>query len=390
MKSFDDIFHSLHADYSPQSRTLIDLGILLSKAYFVLGNEKFQAYTQLEINDSVLHAKNPLIKGLIKELSNINCEKSKSFIVKSEGIERFIKDIKSLELESAKPFIEDSFYKSFNFAELKAQLLYLVYTSREGIIRLKQKQIIDHIAQLNQKEERLEYLDLLVKQMKKSRNQYDEVQYTSLIKFIDCELTKWKRVVEDSMDIKGFDSTEELHDYLVAMIRNQLEYQIRFSDGYENFWKIKGQKKIQKKENQFYPYIKSIIEPICQQRDIHICHENIVANGRIDLCFSHRELKVCMEIKKAHYEDAAVAINHHFTEYLYNQNTDHGIYLILWYRSDQYKQPRNYHNLDEMKADIDIENNNYQYQIMGIDCSKPQCEKEEDHLENSHLEYDEV
>lgn len=390
MKSFDDIFHTLQEDYKPQSRTLIDLGILLSKAYFVLGNEKFQEYIKLEMNDSVLHANNPLIEGLIQELSDVNCEYSGSFIVKSEGIERFIKDIKSLELESGKPVIEESFYKSFNFAELKAQLLYLVYTSREGLIRLKQKQIMDHVAQLNQKEERLEYLDSLVHKMKTNVNQYDEVQFTTLVKFIDCELTKWKRVVENSLDIKGFNSTEELHDFLVAMVRDQLEYQIRFTKGFKHFWKKKDQMMIQKKENQFYPYIKSILEPACQLRDIHICHENIVSNGRIDLTFSHRELKVCMEIKKAHYKDTLEAINHHFTEYLYNQATDHGIYLILWYQSEEYKQPRNYHSLDEMKADFDIENNNYQYQIMGIDCSKPHCPEVDIEVNKSHLEHEEV
>jgi len=389
MKSFDDIFHSLQEDSKPQSRTLIDLGILLSKAYFVLGNEKFQEFIKLEIKDSVLNANNPLIEGLIQELGAIKCENSGSFIVKSEGIERFIKDIKSLELESKKPLIEDSFYKSFNFAELKAQLLYLVYASREGLIRLKQKQIIDHIAQLDHKEERLEYLDSLVHQMKKNENEYDEVQYTSLIKFIDCELTKWKRVVENSMDIKGFNSTEELHDFLVALVRDQLEYQIHFTKGFKHFWKKIGQKMIQKKENQFYPYIKDILEPACHARGIQICHENILANGRIDLTFSHRDLKVCMEIKKAHYEDTMEAINHHFTKYLYEKGTNHGIYLILWYKSDQFKEPRNYHNLEEMKRNIDIENNNYQYQIMGIDCGKPLC-PEEDIQEKNQLEYEEV
>lgn len=386
MKSFDDIFHTVQEDYKPQSRNLIDLGIVLSHAHFVLGNKKFQELIKLKINDSVLQDNNPLIPRLIQELSEIDSEDTGSFIIKSEGIERFIKDIKTLELESNKSIIEDSFYKSFNFAELKAQLLYLVYASREGLIKVKQKQIIDHIAQLNHKEERLEYLDSLLNVMKKNKNEYDEVQYTTLVKFINCELTKWKRVLANSKDIEGFNSIEELHDFLVAMVRDQLEYHIHFSKGFKHFWKKDDQQMIQKKENQFYPYIKSILEPACHARGIQICHENILANGRIDITFSYNGLNVCMEIKKAHYEDTMEAINNHFTQYLYDKLSNHGIYLILWYKTDLFQEPRNYHTLEEMKADINIENNNYQYQIMGIDFSKPHSLDVDIQMKRSHIE----
>ena len=166
MKSFDDIFNSLHKNFKPQSRTLIDLGILLSKAYSILGNEKFKKYTRFQKNNSVLHTQNQIIKGLINELGEVDFDNSCTYKVKSEGIERFINDIKTLELESEKTVIEEAFIKSFNFGELKAQLLYLVYTSREGLIRLKKKIVLSRIAELDSKEERLEYLDSLVESMK--------------------------------------------------------------------------------------------------------------------------------------------------------------------------------------------------------------------------------
>ncbi len=373
MKSFDDIINSLHVDFRPQSRTLIDLGILLSKAYSVLGNEKFKEYTRFQKNNSVLHTQNKIIKGLINELSEVDIDSSCTFKVKSEGIERFIKDIRTLELESQKGEIEEAFIKSFNFGELKAQLLYLVYTSREGLIRLKKKMVLGRIAELDDKDERLEYLDSLITQMKKNDNHYDEVQYTSLIKFIDCELTKWTRVVENANDFKSFSSNQELHDFMVDMIRNKLEPSIRKEMGFQNFWRDKNMSS-QTKENEFYPYIKSVLEPLCNNRNISIESENVVANGRIDLTFSSCSFKVCMEIKKAHRKDAVEAVNTHFTDYMGQQKAEYGIFLLLWYKCESnFEKPKQYHDLNEMIADIVIESDDNQYQILGIECTKPNC-----------------
>lgn len=373
MKSFDDIFNSLHQDFKPQSRTLIDLGILLSKAYTVLGNEKFMDFSRFQKNNSVLNTQNRIIQGLIKELGEVKSENSSIYMVKSEGIERFIKDIKTLELESEKPSIADSFMKSFNFGELKAQLLYIVYSSREGLIRLKKKMILNQIADLDDKNERLKYLDSLVAKMRETDDFYDEVQYTSMIKFINCELTKWQRVVENSIDFRSFSSNEELHDFVVDIVRNGLEPKIRNDKGFLKFWRDR-EMKAQTKENEFYPYIKSILEPLCYNRNISICSENVVTNGRIDLTFSSCSYKVCMEIKKAHHKDAVEAINTHFTEFMDSQGSEYGIYLLLWYKCESYfKKPKKYHDLHEMIGDIVIESDHHQYQLLGIECTKPNC-----------------
>lgn len=373
MKSFDDIVNSIHEDFKPQSRTLIDLGILLSKAYAVLGNEKFNQYTRFQKNNSVLHTQNQIIKGLINELGEVDIDNSCTYKVKSEGIERFIKDIKSLELESQKADIEEAFMKTFNFGELKAQLLYLVYTSREGLIRLKKKMVLSRIADLDDKDDRLDYLDSLITQMKKNNNHYDEVQYTSLIKFIDCELTKWQQVVENSSNFKSFSSNQELHDFMVEMLRNKLEPSIRKEGGFLNFWRDKDMKS-QTKENEFYPYIKSILEPHCNNKNINIENENVVANGRIDLTFSSGSYKVCLEIKKAHRKDAVESVNTHFTDYMQQQRAEYGIYLLLWFKCENnFEKPLNYHDLNDMIADIIIESDDKQYQILGMECTKPNC-----------------
>lgn len=376
MKSFNDIFDSLDENFKPQSRTLIDLGILLSKAYTVLGNEKFMDFSRFQKNNSILNTQNHIIKGLIKELGEVDDENSSIYMVKSEGIERFINDIKTLELESEKPSIEDSFMKSFNFGELKAQLLYIVYSSREGLIRLKKKIILNQIAELENKDERLEYLDTLIAKMRKHDDFYDEVQYTSMIKFINCELTKWQRVVENSIDFKSFSSNEELHDFVVDLIRTKLVPKVRNEKGFLKFWRDKEMKS-QTKENEIYPYIKSILEPHCYQRNISICSENVVANARIDLTFTSSAYKVCMEIKKAHHKDAVEAINTHFTDYMDSQGSEYGIFLLLWYKCESYfEKPKNYHDLDEMIGDIVIDSDHLQYQILGMECTKPNCCKE--------------
>lgn len=373
MKSFDDIFNSIHENFKPQSRTLIDLGILLSKAYTVLGNEKFKEYTRFQKNNSVLHTQNKIIKGLINELGEVDIDSSCTFKVKSEGIERFINDIKTLEQESLKDIVEDDFIQSFNFGELKAQLLYLVYTSREGLIRLKKKMVLSKVAELDNEEERLEYLDSLITQLKKNDNHYDEVQYTTLIKFIDCELTKWQKVLENSNDFKSFSSNQEFHDYMVEMVREYLEPSIRKENGYLYFWRDKEMKS-QTKENEYYPYIKSILEPLCNQKGISIECENVVANGRIDLTFSSGPYKVSMEIMKAHRKDAIESLNTHFTDYMQHQRAEYGIYLLLWYKCESnFKKPRRYHDINEMVADIIIESDENQYQILGIECTKPHC-----------------
>ena len=101
-----------------------------------------------------------------------------------------------------------------------------------------------------------------------------------------------------------------------------------------------------KNEPDFQHYIKSILNYPLQSKGIYISRENQSSNGEIDfLCtFTNHlsvPLAVCIEVKKAHHNNVDKGIKQ-LSVYLNGEQTIGGIYLIFWFKNNNFNEPINF------------------------------------------------
>ena len=141
---------------------------------------------------------------------------------------------------------------------------------------------------------------------------------------------------------------------------------------YRVFWRDEKCIESPKHEPEIHHYIKSILKPYCELRNIKISRENVVANGRIDLSFVYLNYTVCLEVKKGDHQDIESALKTQLTEYMKGERTNYGIYMVLWYKNNQgYDSPAKYKRLKSLLENIEVPDNNLIYNIQGIDCNRP-------------------
>lgn len=199
---------------------------------------------------------------------------------------------------------------------------------------------------------------------------------------VPCDLSSTlvnvKRLIND-VQIKDpsqyIISADDLKAFILSIIRQVLEHDIIFKDGYINFWRDK-KISIPKDETEIQQYICNTIENYCKVRGINLSREVHEANGNVDILFSYsnREqtnLKVCVEIKKAHHQDVETAIQTQLPLYMESVKTQSGIYLVVWFKNDVFAQPSKYKNKNILFDKINQNNpSNLSIDTVIIDCTK--------------------
>ncbi|VXD19577.1 hypothetical protein [Marinoscillum sp. 108] len=372
MKSFGEIYTSISSNFEPQNRTLSEIGIILTKAYSVYKHPKFERFSPFTPGNQTEELNRTTVERLTWEIQQIKTNDNGKYIVASEGIERAIADIQTLNVYSLNPNDAEHFESIFNSAKMDANLKYLIEISRQGLLFTHQKNIQEHLKELPDKEAKLNYLNNTLFSLKQNVKLWDKKLYETLTAFLDVEVQKWEKFTESKESQVEFKSADQLHDFIVKLIKERLSHNIRYLEGYRVFWRDEPCQTQPKKENEIQPYIKSILKPYCDELGIRIVRENSVANGKIDITFSYLNFTICLEIKKAHHQDILTAINTQLTEYMIGEETQYGIYLILWYKSESgYNKPTSHVNIEELIGHIEIERDDYKYQIIGLDCTKP-------------------
>lgn len=123
--------------------------------------------------------------------------------------------------------------------------------------------------------------------------------------------------------------------------------------------------------------IKSHLKIIFDVMGIQISREVMTSNGSVDyLCsYTNKEgkiLKCCIELKNAHNTKIKDGITKQLPEYLEGENTKFAIYLILWYKGNDFDEPKEFSDINSMKDNLEsIKNDKYNINITIIDCNKP-------------------
>lgn len=170
-------------------------------------------------------------------------------------------------------------------------------------------------------------------------------------------------------------SAGTFRDFIIRILELTVKKQIELGGIYGFLWNDFGFKK-PRKETDIQPLIKSHLRPILEVKGIQISREIVAANGSLDFLCSYtyggRLFKVGIELKKAHHEKLVNGLTQQLPQYLKDEGTRHGIFLVLWFKNSNFGQPAKYDSIDNLK--ILLEKNipkKYQFNIVVIDCTKP-------------------
>ncbi len=172
------------------------------------------------------------------------------------------------------------------------------------------------------------------------------------------------------------ETNKDLKELILELIDNVLEKEITLKQGNLNFWRDKKCSD-PKDEVEVQPYISNSLDRLCKIKGINLAREVKEGNGNVDIVFSYNNksgeiLKVCLEIKKAHHQDVETSIKTQLPIYLESAGSNTGIYLIIWYKGNEFNQPLKYKSQNEL-AQL-IQNNNpdpENISVRFLNCSKP-------------------
>jgi len=364
--TFKEIYNSIKGAFEPQNRSTLELGIILNEINKLSKHPRFNA-----LSDNQEIGTNTTIARLLRETEIVKIQDGGSYFISSEAIERAISLIYTFKIFSYAPDrteienIETS-------GQISALKKYFIQTVREALVFTRKKILTDELLNIPSRNEKLNFLNSNLISIKQSQNVWDDYQFTQIIEFIELELQKVSLMVDDSNSKKYFEDCDELNNYLIEIIESNLIHNIKFDEGFRVFWRDKKCDTTPKHETEIQPYIKSILKPYCDQKNIKISRESSIANGSIDLTFTYLSFSVCLEIKKANHLDILTALKTQLTQYMYGEKTKFGIYLILWLKNKtNFRRPIQFATLNDLIDSIEIPNSEMNYKVLGVDCTKP-------------------
>lgn len=165
-----------------------------------------------------------------------------------------------------------------------------------------------------------------------------------------------------------------LREFIIRAIDLTVKKSIELRGIYKFLWK---NRKLQEPLNEpdIQPMIKTHLQPILEAKGIQISREIIAANGSLDfLCTYTRNgslFKVGIELKKAHHKNLLNGLTQQLPQYLKDEGTKHGIFLVLWFKNDNFGQPAKYDSIHALIKDLQANiPKKYQFKTMVIDCTK--------------------
>lgn len=371
--TFDEIYQTISGAFEPQPRNLLQIGVILKEIDRLSKHPRFDIPIDTDDYRNEQIQLNTIIARILHEIENVRTEDKGQFFSSSEGIERAISQIKTFKIMSYTPEPENSYFQFLQISgALNALKKYFIHSAREGLVFTRKKIITDKLYKLSTKNKKLNYLNEILISLKQSKNTWDSLQFEKITEFLELEIQKWNLMNDDVSEEISFSSCNSLQTFIIDLIETKLKHNIKYDEGYRVFWRDEKCISNPKHEPEIQSYIKSVLKPYCDQKNIKISREVSIANGRIDLSFTYLGYTVCLEIKKAEHQDILTSLETQLTEYMKGEETNFGIYLILWYKnSSEFDLPKKYKTLEELINSVTIPQNSMNYKILGIDCTKP-------------------
>jgi hypothetical protein len=279
-----------------------------------------------------------------------------------------------------------------NFEEKEAKLGRKYYAHKDRIVDILRKLHSDHAEQmpLDMKKEDINInliSNYLVNYIDENNNSIFHKVHT--ITNLDSYLKVKKRYLEKITELNLSDeflgirelllktdivTPESLREFISRVLDLTVRKSIELRGIYKFLWR---DSKLREplNEPEIQPIIKTHLQPILEAKGIQISREVVAANGSLDfLCtYTHEGslFKVGIELKKAHHEDLLNGLTQQLPQYLKDEGTRYGIFLVLWFKNDNFRQPGNYNSILDLTKDLEKNiPKEYQFKITVIDCTK--------------------
>lgn len=156
-----------------------------------------------------------------------------------------------------------------------------------------------------------------------------------------------------------------------------VKHNIENHGGYKYFWKSDGNGGLKPcREAEAQPYIFSHLKSIFDFMGIQISREVESSNGEIDFLVTYTNsqrklLRLCVELKLAQAAKVENGLTKQLPAYMKGEKCKYGIYVVLWFKSENYEEPKKYIGIQDLQSSLDEINSNHKILSMIIDCSKP-------------------
>jgi len=371
MERFVEITNTVSNNFEPKARSLYEIGIILSKVYELSNQIKWNTFDPFDNSDSFISIDRTTIERNIHEINTISVKGI--YTVASKALEMSIIEIDMYNnfYLSGLDVNEQIGLEPVLAGRMRATTKYLIEITSQGLLLTKKQKIIEELNNIQDVSGKIIYLEKQLILFKQRSSFIDLNQFKELIKFIKLEIKNQKLNIKNFNHIK-FNNNSELSTFISNVIKEELSHNIRYQEGYKNFWRDESCTQ-PKKEIEIQQYISTILKSSCEKVGIKISREPTCANGSIDINFTYLNFCVCLEVKKADHQEIESSIRNQLITYMNGERTDYGILLVLWYKSEYgFSYPSKFTSTEQLKNTL-LEQipNNYKIDIIIVDCSKP-------------------
>ena len=183
--------------------------------------------------------------------------------------------------------------------------------------------------------------------------------------------------IRDLLTSTKIETEKTLMEFVNRSIDLVVKHNIENHGGYKYFWKSDGNGGLKPcREAEAQPYIFSHLKSIFDFMGIQISREVESSNGEIDFLVTYTNsqrklLRLCVELKLAQAAKVENGLTKQLPAYMKGEKCKYGIYVVLWFKSENYEEPKKYIGIQDLQSSLDEINSNHKILSMIIDCSKP-------------------
>ncbi len=179
-----------------------------------------------------------------------------------------------------------------------------------------------------------------------------------------------KIIVNRGMIKTGRDLQYIIFEAIELVLKNNIEDH----ECYKYFLNDNGSPK---DESDMQALLYALLRSLLNIAGINIAREVQLKGGELDFLCTYtsldgRNLSVAIELKKAHHLKLLHGLKNQLPQYMNAQQTKYGIFLVLWFKNEQYPLPTNFSSIEELKNKLEKEKPHSKITIENliIDCTR--------------------
>lgn len=164
-------------------------------------------------------------------------------------------------------------------------------------------------------------------------------------------------------------------DFCYRLMEITIKKSIELGGLHRSFWAEQGGAEKPIPEARAQAIIYNHLRFLAEIKGIRLFRETNASDGSLDFHFSYNRncdvMSVCVELKNAHHAKLEHGIQVQLPLYIEDVGSREGIFLVLWYKSSEFDEPKRFNNITEMEsALISRVPKKYRIKPLIIDCAK--------------------